>query len=62
MASLQEICGHCLQLFQENQARISHLESYLEQYGYHAQAGSSMPLDPLELTETAGGPATNTLT
>ena len=51
---LQEVCGHCLQLFQENQARISHLESYLQQYGYQPQAGFSIPLNPLELVKTAG--------
>ena len=50
----QEVCGHCLQLFQENQARISHLESYLQQYGYQPQAGFSIPLNPLELVKSAG--------
>ena len=54
MPFLQEICGHCLQLFQENQARISHLESYLQQYGYQPQAGVSIPSNPLEAVISAG--------
>ena len=54
MPFLQEICGHCLQLFQENQARISHLESYLQQYGYQPQAGFSIPLNPFEPVKSAG--------
>lgn len=50
----QELVGHCLQLFQENQERISHLEDYLQQYGYQPQPKSNMPINPLELLEAAG--------
>ena len=48
---LQELLGHCLQLFQENQVRISQLESYLEQYGYQPQA---VPVNPLLHPKAAG--------
>ena len=58
---LQEICGHCLQLSQENQARISHLESYLQQYGYQPQASFSIPLKPSKLVKSAGMHDTETV-
>ena len=58
---LQEICGHCLQLSQENQARISHLESYLQQYGYQPQTSFSIPLKPLKLVKSAGMHDTETV-
>lgn len=54
MMLLQELVGHCMQLFQENQARICSLENYLQQYGYRPQHGLSIPANPLELSPLSG--------
>ena len=46
---MQELVGHCLQLFQDNQTRIQNLENYLQQYGYRAQEGQVTAESLLEL-------------
>ena len=51
---MQELVGHCLQLFQENQARIQSLEEYLQQYGYKSPHHLSTSVNPLELVQSHG--------
>lgn len=50
----QDLLGHCLELFQENQARINALEAHLIQYGYKPQPGFTAVLDPLQLVDAVG--------
>ena len=44
---LQELLGHCLELYQENRQQIAGLEEHLKEYGYDAQHSLASPADPL---------------
>ena len=44
---LQELLGHCLELYQENRQQIARLEGHLEEYGYDAHHNLASPADPL---------------
>lgn len=43
-----------MELFKENQARISAIEAHLMQYGYKPQPGHTAVHDPMQLLEASG--------
>lgn len=51
---LQELLGHCLELYQENRQQIAGLEGHLKEYGYDAQHNLASPADPLAALPAGG--------
>ena len=54
MTVSQDVVGHCMELFKDNQARISAIEAHLMQYGYKPQPGHTAVHDPMQLLEASG--------
>ena len=49
LMELQELLGHCTQVYQSNRQGFQELQGHLMQYGYHGPATARQPADPVNL-------------